>query len=161
LSRGGGPPSTGVIPSPSQGARVLVGYCIPSFVRVPPVHSPQAMAPSGPPRLDPDGLAEPPPFLGGRQYPGYIGSSPLHGGGPTHHGGSSQRAHHFSFPSSQSMADQWCVYTFPGGTLPLHGGSSPAAASVALTLPLVALLLRPLPHEDLSGSSASDLTMSF
>jgi hypothetical protein len=44
---------------------------------------------------------------------------------------------------------------------PSHGGSPLASASVASTLPLVAPLLRPLTHEDLSGSSASDLTMSF
>ncbi len=44
---------------------------------------------------------------------------------------------------------------------PSHGGSPLVSASVASTLPLAAPLLRPLMHEDLSDSSALDLTMSF
>ncbi len=42
-----------------------------------------------------------------------------------------------------------------------RGGLTPVAASVASTLASAVLSLRPLSQENLSGSSASDLTMSF
>jgi hypothetical protein len=73
------------------------------------------------------------------------------------------------------MTDHWHCFNFPGG-LPLHvpsiingpdtpdpshEGSPVASASVASTLPLAAPPLHPLMHEDLSSSSALDLTMSF
>jgi hypothetical protein len=110
--------------------------------------------------------------MGGCQYQRY-GCSYV--GPPSYHGGSCSKYHAFSSPSSGSMADYWCTYNFPGGIplavpsfihgpsppRPFHGGSPHASASVVSTLALAAHLLRPLTHEDQSGSSVLDLTMSF
>ena len=173
LSRGGDPPSTGVIvfPTHGHGGRAPVGFRVPQSIRVPPSRAFRAAGPVfGPPRPDPDGLADPPCFVGGRQFSGYVASSPLHGGDFANHGGSSSNA--FTFPS---LDDHWRGNTFPGGLppavpafvhgpsrpLPASGGLTPAAALVASTLASAVLSLRPLPQEDLSGSSASNLTMSF
>ncbi len=89
-------------------------------------------------------------------------------GGCSSHGGS-------GFPSLGSTADDWWGFDIPGWLpphIPLvihglgkpdpsHGGSPHAPASVASTLASTAPLPCPMAHEDLSGSSALDLTMSF
>jgi hypothetical protein len=157
LSCGGDPPSDG-----SRVVRTSVGARIPPVVRFPPAHVPQV---AHPPHPDPDGIDAPPVLTGGRLFRGYVGSSPVYGRFPQE----------FTFPSTQSTADQWRTFTFPGRlpssipafihgpgqTLPSHGGSPHAPASVASMLALAAPPLRPLSHEDLSGSSSSNLTMSF
>ena len=103
--------------------------------------------------------------MGGRLFWDYVGSSPVYGG----------LLQEFTFASTQSTVDQLRTFTFlgglpssipafihgPGRTLPSHGGSPHAPASVASTLALAAPPLRPLSPEDLSGSSSSNLTMSF
>jgi hypothetical protein len=110
--------------------------------------------------------------MGGRQYQPYSGS---YGGPPCYHGGSCSQHHTFSFPSSGLTANYWRTYKFPGGNPsaapsfihglspphPSHGGPPHVSASVASTLAPAAHLLRPLMHEDWSGSSALDLLMSF
>jgi hypothetical protein len=97
-----------------------------------------------------------PPFVYGPSRP-----HPSHGGS--------------DLPSSGLMADHWHRFDFPGGLPPhvpsiihgpdmpdpSHGGSPIASVSVTSTLPLAAPPLHPLTHEDLSGFSALDLTMSF
>ncbi len=130
---------------------------------------PRTVVVHGPPRPDPDGVTEPPLLVGGRQHPIAFGSSPLYGGFPAFHGGPTIRQ--FSSPSSDSTADLWRSYAFPGGLPPdvppyiqgppASGVSRHAPASVASTLASAAPTVRPLAHEDRSGSTASDLTMSF
>jgi hypothetical protein len=110
--------------------------------------------------------------MGSRQYQRYGGSY----GGPLHyHGGSRSQHQAFSFPSSGSTANYWRTYNFPGGIpsaissfihgpsspCPSHGGSPHASATVASMLASAAHPLRPLMHEDRSGFSALDLTMTF
>ena len=157
LSHSGDPPLTGDIVSPTHGhgGWAPVGFRVPQSIRVPPSRASRAAGPVfGPPRPDPNGLADPPCFVGGRQFPGYVVSSPLHGGDFANHGGSS--SHAFTFPS---LDDYWRGYTFPGGLppavpalvhgpsrpLPASGGLTLAAALVASTLASAALSLRPLP----------------
>jgi hypothetical protein len=186
LSHGGDPPPAGVIPSPSASIRALIGSQIPSVVVKPPppivahgvpqVRVPRVPPAYGPPCPGPEGLAQPPSAVGGRRFLGYFGSSPIYRGSPHFHGGvNSHQRHVFSFPSSGLMTEHWHTYNFPGGippavpsfihgprrSLPSHGGSPHVSASLASTLALAAPPLRPLRHEDLSGSSASELTMSF
>jgi hypothetical protein len=92
-----------------------------------------------------------------------------------YHGESCSQHHAFSFPSSDSTADYLCAYNFSGGIplavssfihrpsspRPSHGEFPHASASVASTLASAAHPLHPLSHEDRSGSSALDLTISF
>jgi hypothetical protein len=139
---------------------------------IPHIQVPCVPPTSGPPRTDLDSLDVPPSSMGGHQYQRYCGS---YGGSLHYHGGSCSQHHAFSFPSSGFMADYLHTYNFPGGIplavpsfihgpsppCPSHGGSPHAPASVATTLTFVAHLLYPLMHEDRSGSSALDLTMSF
>ncbi len=130
--------------------------------------------PAVPPCPDPDGLAKPPNLMGGHPFADYVGSSPFYGGHPYHHGGA-----HFSFPSLTSTANFWRTFNFPGRVPPtvpsvIHGGIYPssicpshpgdsphAPALVASKLASAAPPLRPLMHEELSSSSASELLMSF
>jgi hypothetical protein len=179
LSQGRDPPSTWAIPSPSLGVWAPVGNRVPPVFRVPPTQAPVHLSwvqllscPSCP---DPDGLAEPPRLMGGHPYPGYVGSSPIYGGGPYFHGGLHSQYQGFSLPSLSSTADQWHTLNFtgelpqavplfihgPSTPHPFHGGSPHAPALVASMLASAAPPLHPLMHEDLSGNTASDLTMSF
>ncbi len=186
LSRGGDPPPAGFVPSPSASIRAsIVGRISSVLVKppppivphsIPPVRVPWVSPAYSPPCSDPDGLAKPPCVMGGCQVPGYVGFSPFYGGSPHFHGGVTPRQRHvFSFPSSCSTVDPWNTNNFPGWIpsaipsfihgpswpLPSHGGSPHASASLASLLALAAPPLCPLTHEDLSGSSASELAMSF
>ena len=148
--RGGDPPSSGPGSLPAT-----TRLRIPPVTRIPPVV----------PRPDPDGINAPPLIMGGRVFPGHVGSSPLYGGFPPH----------FSFASTPSTADQWRavalpgqppaipafihgpIRTFPsdgGFVRPSDGGFPHAPASVASSLASAAPSLRPLSHENLSGSAS-------
>ena len=151
--RGGDPPSSGS----------WINLATAS-VHIPPVICTLPAVAHIAPRPDPYGLDAPPPLMGGRVFQGHIGPSPIYGGSPQV----------YSFASAPSTADQWRAFAFPGGlpstvpafihchcrTFPSDGGFPEAPASVASTLAPTAPPLRPLSHEDLSGSSSSDLTMS-
>jgi hypothetical protein len=174
------PPSIGI---PSWAGTFAPVGALPAIVAVarpPPavlhghlLHAPPQSGPSCP---DPNGLDEPLSPMGGPQSWGYSGPPSFFGGHSHFYGGSGSR--HFSFLSSGLTANHWLTYTFPGGislTVPsyIHGGVNPCPpcpshggfphvpASVASLLISAAPLLRPLMHEDLSASLASDLTMSF
>ncbi len=126
---------TQAIPSPSLGIRAPVGDRVLPVVRVPPTQAPVRLSwvqlLSGPSCPDPNGLTKPPRLMGGRPYPGYVGSSPIHGGGPYFHRGSRSQHQGFSFPSSGSTADQWRTPTFLGSSLrPSHLSSTVRACLI-------------------------------
>jgi hypothetical protein len=126
LTRGGDPPSVGVVPSPSIDARVSVGVwgapptfrSLPAFTSwvLPPVCTPRVPLTVESPHPNPDGFAGPTSFLGGHHFEGHGVSPSLHGGVPHPHGGGlhSQRQG-ISFPSLGLTDDHWRTFNFPGG----------------------------------------------
>ena len=90
LSRGGDPPSTGVIASHAPVARAPIGGIYdPQSIRVPASRPARLVWAFAPLRPDPDGIDGPSRFAGGRQFPGYVASSPqFHGGNYVNNGGS-------------------------------------------------------------------------